>query len=276
MRYLHGIRGAEGPAITDNDGVGRDARIAAHSQDRTAQQKGDGTMRILMTDTTWTMAILAHALRDAGFFVTEAADAHEIREFAASAQQDAILIDPDLPDEDYATLVRHLRAQDRHIPILMFSRKVTREEKLRAMALGADDFIEWPSEGCADLPSRLRAMVRRAAGYSSSEVRIGDLYLDLDRQTVRCLDMPLRLTRLEYELMETMALRGGALITRDEIMLQLYAWDNEPDAKIIDVYICRLRAKIAAAGATHDVIVTSFAQGYRLNTTPTETLPQAA
>jgi DNA-binding response OmpR family regulator len=88
--------------------------------------------------------------------------------------------------------------------------------------------------------------------------------------------MPIRLTRLEYELIETMALRRGALITRDEIMLQLDAWQDEPDAKIIDVYICRIRAKLAAAGATEDLISTSFSQGYRLSARPGEVLPNAA
>ncbi len=67
-----------------------------------------------------------------------------------------------------------------------------------------------------------------------------------------------------------------ALITRDEIMLQLYAWQDEPDAKIIDVYICRIRAKLAAAGATEDLISTSFSQGYRLSARPSEVLPNAA
>lgn len=227
-------------------------------------------MRILLTDTTWNMAILARELRDAGFFVTEASDCSEVTEFIRSGQQDAVIIDPDLPDGNAFDLLRSIRSLKPHLPVCLFDREVTDEARRKAMSLGADDFIEWPTHGVGDIMARLRAYIRRADGFSSSRIRVGDLRLDLDRQEVHVFDMPVRLTRLEYELIETMALRAGALVTRDEIMLQLYAWQNEPDSKIIDVYICRIRAKLVAAGALEEMIVTSFAQGYRLNTLPTE------
>ena len=233
-------------------------------------------MRILLTDTTWNMAILAKCLRDAAFFVSEAGDSAEIMEFVRSGQQDAILIDPDLPDGDAMSLIRQIRALDRHIPICLFARDVAEGDLTRALALGADDVIRWPDHDTTEITARLRAYIRRAAGFCSPRVTIGGLTIELDRQEVFYGDMPLRLTRLEYELIETMALRNGKLITRDQIMLQLYAWKDEPDAKIIDVYICRLRAKIAAAGAVEDVIVTSFAQGYRLSTLPVEAKALAA
>lgn len=233
-------------------------------------------MRILLTDTTWNMAILAKHLRDAAFFVSEAGDAAEIMEFVRTGQQDAILIDPDLPDGDALDLIRRIRALDRNVPICLFTRKVSQADLARALAQGADDVIRWPDHNTAEIMSRLRAYIRRASGFSTARVTVGDLTIELDRQEVWYGDMPLRLTRLEYELIETMALRNGRLITRDEIMLQLYAWQDEPDAKIIDVYICRLRAKMAAAGAVEDVIVTSFAQGYRLNTLPVEVTDLAA
>ena len=227
-------------------------------------------MRILLTDTTWNMAILARELREAGFFVSEAGDCSEMIEFIKSGQQDAVIIDPDLPDGDAYDLLRRIRSLKPHMPICMFDRDVSEEARLKALSLGADDYVEWPTHGVADIMARLRAYIRRAAGFSSSRIRVGDMRLDLDLQKVYVFDMPVRLTRLEYELIETMALRSGALISRDEIMLQLYAWQNEPDSKIIDVYICRIRAKLAAAGALEEMIVTSFAQGYRLNTLPSE------
>ncbi|WP_169052572.1 response regulator transcription factor [Pseudooceanicola onchidii] len=233
-------------------------------------------MRILLTDTTWNMAILAKELRDAGFFVTEAGSGAELTEFARLGEQDAILIDPDLPDGDAHDLVRRLRSLNRHIPICLFTRKVDDQDLTRALINGADDVIRWPDHGVGDILARLRAYVRRAAGFATTEVEVGGLVIDLEQQVVRYGDMPVHLTRLEYELIETMALRNGRLISRDQIMLQLYAWKDEPDAKIIDVYICRLRAKMAAAGATEEVIVTSFAQGYRLNTIPVEATAVAA
>ena len=203
-------------------------------------------MRILLTDTTWNMAILARELRAAGFFVTDAADGAELMEYVRSGQQDAVLIDPDLPDGEALDLVRRVRALDRHIPICIFAREVEDGYLARALTQGADDVIRWPDHGTEEIMARLRAYIRRAAGFSTAEVEVGGLVLDLERQEVRYGEMPVRLTRLEYELIETMALRNGALISREEIMLQLYAWQDEPDAKIIDVYICRLRAKMAA------------------------------
>lgn len=232
-------------------------------------------MRILLTDTTWNMAILAKELRDAGFFVTEAADAAEIMEFAQAGQQDAILIDPDLPGGDALDLVRRLRALNRFIPICLMARDPDEAAMSRALSQGADDVMRWPDFDTPQILARLRAYIRRAAGFAQPEVEVGDLVLNLDTQSVRLGDMPVHLTRLEYELIETMALRNGRLITREEIMLQLYAWQDEPDAKIIDVYICRLRAKFAAAGAHEDVIVTSFARGYRLATLPLEVMQAA-
>ncbi|WP_375175596.1 response regulator transcription factor [Pseudooceanicola sp.] len=233
-------------------------------------------MRLLLTDTTWNMAILARELRGAGFFVTEAPDAADLMEYVLNGQQDAILIDPDLPDGEALELIGRIRAVKGHIPICLFARKVDNDLTTRALARGADDVIRWPDHGIGDIMARLRAYIRRAAGFATSEVEFGGLYVDLERQQVRYGDMPVHLTRLEYELVETMALRRGALITREEIMLQLYAWQDEPDVKIIDVYICRIRAKLAAAGALEDVIATSFSQGYRLCTLPMDVHSLAA
>ncbi|WP_407492035.1 response regulator transcription factor [Pseudooceanicola sp. MF1-13] len=232
-------------------------------------------MRILLTDTTWAMAILAKKLRDAGFFVTEAGDVAELLEFARNGQQDAVVIDPDLPSGTLPDLLRQLRAAHAQMPLCIHTRDMDKADRLRAMTCGADDIFD-NAMTMEEIEARLRAYVRRASGFGSPVVKVGDLSVDLDRQSVHLNDMPIHLTRLEYELIETMCLRNGKLITREEIMLQLYAWQDEPDAKIIDVYICRIRAKLAAAGATDDVIMTSFAQGYRLNTRPAEVLPAAA
>ena len=233
-------------------------------------------MRILLTDTTWNMAILAKELRDAGVFVSEAADGGEVMEYVRSGQQDAILIDPDLPDGCAIDLVRRIRSLNGRVTVCLVQRNQGETDLTRAIGAGADDIILWPETEIAEITARLRAYVRRAAGFATTQIRIADLTIDLESQTLSLLDLPVHLTRLEYELIETLALRHGSLVSREAIMCQLYAWQDEPDPKIIDVYICRLRAKIAAAGAEGDIIVTSFAQGYRLNTMPNEVRPLAA
>lgn len=220
-------------------------------------------MRLLMSETNWNMAILAKTMRDAGFFVTGARDAAEVLEYARSGQQNAILLDTDLPDMTISEAVIALRHSQPKLPICVFSRRVDPEQRARLMRLGADDVADWP-----DVPretvAQLRAYIRRAHGLPNPLVEREGVRVNLSWQNVDVGGDRLHLTRLEYELIEMLALRGGSLVTREQIMSQLYAWEDEPDPKIIDVYICRIRAKLETMGAPDDLIQTSFGQGYRL------------
>ena len=220
-------------------------------------------MRLLVTDTTWNIAGLAHAMGKQGFYITEAGSGAEVLEFASSAEQNAILIDPDLPDMDAGELTARLRATYPRMVIVVVSRRV--DDKLRAgfMTRGADEVIEWPCKP-VEIAARLRAYVRRACGFSHPVLESSALRVDVEARAVHWGDMPIHLTRLEYELVEMLMLRAGGMVSRDQIMLQLYAWQDEPDPKIIDVYICRIRAKLSAIGAPDDVLVTSFGQGVRI------------
>ncbi|NIZ10895.1 response regulator transcription factor [Pseudooceanicola sp. HF7] len=220
-------------------------------------------MRLLVTDTTWNIAGLSHALLKQGFYVTEAANAEETLEYASTAEQDAVLIDPDLPDMSAAQLVSKLRMAHPKLVICIVSRRDTQAIRAEFLTRGADDVIEWPNKA-PEIASRLRAYVRRAAGFCMPVIQSGLLQLDLSAMTLHYGDMPIHLTRVEYEMIEMLMLRNGAIVTRDQIMMQLYAWQDEPDPKIIDVYTCRIRAKLAAIGAPDDVIVTSFGQGIRI------------
>ncbi len=220
-------------------------------------------MRLLVTDTTWNIAGLGHALIKEGFYISEAANAEETLEFAASAEQNAILIDPDLPDMPAGKLIARLRAEYPRMVICVVSRRATSELRAEYLSRGADDVIEWPSKA-PEIAARLRAHVRRASGYARPILESRGLALDLSKMALCFNAVPLHLTRLEYELVEMLMLRGGRIVTREQLMLQLYAWQDEPDPKIIDVYICRIRGKLAAMGAPEDVIVTSFGQGVRM------------
>jgi len=221
-------------------------------------------MRILVTDTTWAMQGLTLKLREAGFLVTKAADAGEAVEFARTGVHDAVAIDPDLPDMTAAALVRALRAQDARLPICLFARKWSETDRAACWRAGADHVAEYPVHGAA-VAARLRAYARRARGLSAGAQVLGPLRLDLDTQSLRHGGTALHLTRKEYELMELLWLRRGDVVTREEIMTRLYAWQDEPDPKIIDVYICRIRARLAAIGAAPGLIATSISHGYRLD-----------
>ncbi|QPM91859.1 response regulator transcription factor [Pseudooceanicola algae] len=220
-------------------------------------------MRLLVTDTTWNIAGLAHNLGKEGFYISEAANAEETLEFAASAEIDAILVDPDMPDMPAVKLVARLRMAHPHLVICVVSRRNTDEIRAPFLIAGADDVIEWPDR-TQEIAARLRAFVRRAAGFALPVLETGGLRLDLGQMKLHYEEMPIHLTRVEYEMIEMLMLRNGRIVTRDQIMMQIYAWEDEPDPKIIDVYTCRIRAKLAAIGAPDDLIVTCFGQGLRI------------
>lgn len=221
-------------------------------------------MRILVSETNWSMATLATLMRNQGFFVNDAANGDDVIAHVEQGQFDAVLIDPDLPDMEFTRLIRRLRAMNPKMPICMFARDSTDTDRVKAFGAGADDVRGWPFDG-PEIASRLRAFVRRSNGFSRQEIGFHGLAVDLDRQVVRFGKNSMHLTRLEYELVEMLALADGRLVDRDAIMTKLYGWENEPDAKIIDVYICRIRAKLAIEDAADDLIATSFGRGYRLN-----------
>ena len=233
-------------------------------------------MRLLVADTTWNIAGLAHAMRKEGFYITEGGSGAELLEYASSAEQNAILIDPDLPDMDAGELIARLRAAHPRMVIVVVSRRIEEAMRTKFMIRGADELIEWPSKP-VEIAARLRAYIRRACGFATPLLEAGALSVDVEGRAVRWGEMPLHLTRLEYELIEMLVLRAGGMVTREQIMLQLYAWQDEPDPKIIDVYICRIRAKLAAIGAPEDVLVTAFGQGVRIPMlTPLRRTPKAA
>ncbi|WP_375688665.1 response regulator transcription factor [Pseudooceanicola sp. LIPI14-2-Ac024] len=221
-------------------------------------------MRILITDTTWNMATLAKMMRDQGFCVSEAANGEDVVAHVEHGIYDAVLIDPDLPDMEFTTLVRRLRGMAPQLPICLFDRDWTEKNRLRAYAAGADAVTGWPYQP-DEIAAQMRAFARRARGFATQMPSFAGLTIDLDRRAVRFAGQSVHLTRLEYELIETLALANGTLVDRDTIMSRLYGWEDEPDPKIIDVYICRIRAKLATLDAPRALISTNFGNGYRLD-----------
>lgn len=221
-------------------------------------------MRLLITDTTWNMASMATLMRDRGFLISEAASGEEVLTHLAQGDYDAVLIDPDLPDIAATSLIRRIRAEAPRLPVCLCARQVARRDRLRALAAGADDVLVWPYNG-DEAAARLRAFARRARGFADPTPEIAGLTVDFDRRTIRFGGEVLRLTRLEYELVETLVLARGRLVPRETIITRLYGWDGEPEWKILDVYVCRIRAKLAVLGAPAETIATSFGRGYRIN-----------
>lgn len=221
-------------------------------------------MRILLADTTWTSATAAADLRASGFFVTQVNDGVELLDFAKSGVQSAIIFDYDLPDQDGAGVLRKLRALHPKLPIFVLSQNANWPLRKRLFELGADDVIigEFSTQ---ELCARVYAAVRRSGGFAVPQLSLGALTIDTTAQKASINGAVLRLTRKEYEILEMLAFAHDRMVSRDEFMGQLYAWEDEPSARIINVYLSRIRSQIAAAGGDLDMIETVWGLGYRFN-----------
>lgn len=230
-------------------------------------------MRILMAETSWPTVTLAAALRDEGFLITTAEDGEDLLHSLELGEQDAMIFEDDLPDMSAVEALRRLRYRSPALPTVVLARAPGTERRLALMARGADLVID-SAMPPAELAARLRAMVRRRAGIASDRVALAGLEIDLTARRVLCRGRRLALTRLEYEIVEMMALRPGRIVPKETIMAQLYAWGEEPEARILDVYLCRIRKQIGLSGGDAGAIETHFGRGCRLATEPA--LPAAA
>ena len=140
--------------------------------------------------------------------------------------------------------------------------------KSEELGLGADDYVSKPFHK-DELVARIQAIVRRSQGHAQSLITTGSLVVDLNSQTVKIHDRRINLTNKEYKILELLALRKGSTLSKEVFLNNLYGGMDEPDAKIIDVFICKLRKKLATAGEGHDFIETVWGRGYTLRE-PTE------
>jgi two-component system cell cycle response regulator CtrA len=148
------------------------------------------------------------------------------------------------------------------------------ETKVKALANGADDYVVKPFHK-DELIARMQAVIRRSRGFAHSVIRIGELTLDLDAKRVQIGSTPVHLTGREYQLVELLALRRGKTLTKDVFLTSLYGGQDEPEPKIIDVFICKVRKKLAMAGAGKSLIETVWGGGYLMRD-PAVAFPEAA
>ena len=176
---------------------------------------------------------------------------------------DLIILDLMLPDIDGLEVLRRMRAAKVRTPILILSGLSQTDDKVRALSGGADDYLTKPFDR-DELVARIRAIVRRANGHSQPIVRTGKLSINLDTQTVAVDGQLVYLTRREYSILELLAIRKGSTLTKEMFLNHLYGGMDEPEIKIIDVFICKLRKKLAAATGGNHHIETVWGRGYVL------------
>jgi two-component system cell cycle response regulator CtrA len=198
-------------------------------------------------------------LRDAGIQVDEAGSDEDPAGLARHFEFDVIFLYLQSPTASLAAL-RQLRAAAIQTPVLVLSGPAPLETKLSAFSAGADDFIVKPFEK-AELRARAQAVVRRVRGFSSAVLRVGPLSLNLDTREATVSARPVRLTRKQYELLELLTLRKGTSVAKQTLMDHLYGGLDEPEPKVIDVFVSKLRKILREAGAP-DLISTVWGRGY--------------
>ena len=177
---------------------------------------------------------------------------------------DIILLDLNLPDISGYEVLRSLRSAKVVTPVLILSGLASIEDKIRGLGLGADDYLSKPFHK-DELIARIHALVRRSKGHAQSVIAVGDLIVNLETRNVELRGQKLHLTAKEYQILALLALRTGSTLTRETFLNHLYGGlDDEPEAKIIDVFICKLRKKLANASGGQDYIETVWGRGYAL------------
>jgi two-component system cell cycle response regulator CtrA len=181
---------------------------------------------------------------------------------------DIILLDLKLPDMSGFDVLRSLRVGKVATPVLILSGLASIEDKIKGLGLGADDYLAKPFHK-DELVARIHAIVRRSKGHAQSLIAIGDLVVNLDAKNVEVLGAKVPLTGKEYQILELLALRKGSTLSKEVILNHLYGGMDEPDLKIIDVFICKLRKKLCNASGGRNYIATVWGRGYAMQE-PTE------
>jgi two-component system cell cycle response regulator CtrA len=176
---------------------------------------------------------------------------------------DIILLDLNLPDVSGFEVLRSLRVSKVKTPILILSGMASIEHKVKGLGYGADDYMTKPFHK-TELIARVHAILRRSRGHAQSVVKIGDLTVNVDAKTVHIKQVRVNLTGKEYQMLELLSLRRGTTITKEMFLSQLYGGMDEPEIKIIDVFMCKIRKKLANASNGKDYIETVWGRGYLL------------
>ena len=174
---------------------------------------------------------------------------------------DIILLDLNLPDMHGYDVLKKLRVAKIETPILILSGMAESDDKVRGLGFGADDYLTKPFDR-RELVARIHAIVRRSKGHSQSVIRTGKLAINLDIKAVEVENQRLHLTGKEYAMLELLCLRKGTTLTKEMFLNHLYGGMDEPELKIIDVFICKLRKKLAAATEGEHYIETVWGRGY--------------
>jgi two-component system cell cycle response regulator CtrA len=228
-----------------------------------AARKRAGMRVLLIEDDSATAQSIELMLKSESFNVYTTNLGEEGVDLGKLYDYDIILLDLNLPDMSGYEVLRSLRVSKVKTPILILSGLAGMEDKVKGLGFGADDYMTKPFHK-DELVARIHAIVRRSKGHAQSVVQTGDLIVKLDSKTVEINEVRVHLTGKEYQMLELLSLRKGTTITKEMFLSQLYGGMDEPEIKIIDVFICKVRKKLAGASNGKNYIETVWGRGYIL------------
>ena len=221
-------------------------------------------MRVLLVeDDPVTVQSVEMMLKSEGMVVDSTDLGEDGLEIGKLYDYDIIVLDLMLPDINGLEVLRRLRDSRIETPVLILSGLGESENKVRGLGIGADDYLTKPFDK-KELLARIQAIVRRSKGHAQSIIRTGRLSVNLDVHTVEVDGQTIHLTGKEYGILELLSLRKGTTLTKEMFLNHLYGGMDEPELKIIDVFICKLRKKLATATGGENYIETIWGRGYVL------------
>ena len=222
-------------------------------------------MRVLLIeDDQSTAKSIELMLKSEGYVVDMTNLGEDGLEIGKLYEYDIIILDLMLPDLDGYEVLKRMRVAKIETPIMILSGLTELDSKLKGLGFGADDYLTKPFDK-RELMARIQAIVRRSKGHSQSIIKTGPIMVDLGARTVEVDGKKLHLTTKEYGIIELLSLRKGATLTKEMFLNHLYGGMDEPEVKIIDVFICKLRKKIEKiSGAGGSCIETVWGRGYVL------------
>jgi two-component system cell cycle response regulator CtrA len=221
-------------------------------------------MRVLLIeDDSATAQGIELMLKSEGFNIYSTDLGEEGIDLGKLYDYDIIVLDLTLPDMHGYDVLKQLRVARVNTPILILSGTADIDTKVRGLGYGADDYMTKPFNK-DELIARINAIVRRSKGHAHSVIRTGDIVVNLDAKTTEAHGQRVHLTGKEYQMLELLSLRKGTTLTKEMFLNHLYGGMDEPELKIIDVFICKLRKKLAAATGGEHYIETVWGRGYVL------------
>ena len=221
-------------------------------------------MRILLVeDDPATARSIELMLTHASFNVYRTDLGEECVDLAKLYDYDLILLDLDLPDMNGMEVLRQIRLSRIDTPVLILTGSGDTESKLKGFGFGADDYMTKPFHR-DELIARIQAIIRRSKGHSQAVIQTGRMIVNLDSRSVEVEGRSVNLTGKEYQILELLSLRKGTTLTKEMFLNHLYGGMDEPELKIIDVFICKLRKKLSEALGGDNHIETVWGRGYVL------------